>query len=517
MIYAALAGIVVLTALLLYLLTLRKTNPFHTIQQLMDDGQYTQAVELLNDLVDDVDLAPRAYLYLAECQEQLGAPEQARENYRKAIDAGAFEDREREIEIYKKIAEIYRSENDYNGYFETCLEILRLNPQDQLANQEVGLILLGEGQFHLAERYLRASLQISTDPQLVAAHAVALWQLGEHDAAISELEPLVTAGESDGNVELLYAAMANYGPHLARGKQVSLRLIEKCSDDNLLVLLINLYLYQCYQARTPRDAIDLLRRYYDSDTLPVEHRLEYRYLLLVLYLHEEMFLEASRHFREVADSAPDYRDLRHLKIMIDQIDLKPHAENLKPFDEIYKESFESLLQPDLVYGLSGFRRNRGIMLDRFFDFSGATPQLRVEYDILTAERASGLFLQMLPEEFQRFVNFIIAKLEYHEPVKESSGEKDLVLYSAISAKNRSIRALFAFYRLRTDSHLSDISIRNLQNRMQTLRADKTYLISPAQLTEGALALLKDASSLRHFGPEQLTEWLHEFYKSARSY
>jgi len=100
-------------------------------------------------------------------------------------------------------------------------------------------------------------------------------------------------------------------------------------------------------------------------------------------------------------------------------------------------------------------------------------------------------------------------------VKEASGEKDLVLYSAISSKSKSIRALFAFYRLRTGSHISDISVRNLQNKMQSLKADKTYIISSAQLTEGALNVLVNEPSLKQFDADHLAEWLHDYYKTRR--
>jgi hypothetical protein len=51
--------------------------------------------------------------------------------------------------------------------------------------------------------------------------------------------------------------------------------------------------------------------------------------------------------------------------------------------------------------------------------------------------------------------------------------------------------------------------------MQTLKADKTYIISSAQLTEGALAVLRNEPSLKQFDAEHLAEWLHEYYKAAR--
>ncbi|GAB4424061.1 MAG: hypothetical protein OHK0011_04350 [Turneriella sp.] len=515
MLYFALLSILLLGALLAWLLNLRKSNPFHIVQRLMDEGKYDEAVLKLTAMSEDVDLAPRSYVYLAECHEQLGAKELARECYRKAIDAGAFDDRDREIEIYKRIAEIYRSEGDNDGFFECCLEILRLNPEDELANQEVGLMALGDGHFRIAEHYLRAAMQASDEPQLQLAYAVTLWQLGERDNAIAQVEKLLSDTNPEGNAELLYVAMATYGTHLARGRQTALKLIGQSKDSNLLQLLLNIYLYQCYQAKALREALDFLKQLNESGGLPEDKKRDYQYLLLLLYLGEEMFLEASRLYREVAGDDDEYKELRHLKVFIDQIDLNPHAENLKPFKQILKDNFEPLLQPDLAYAISGFRKNRGISMDKFFDMSGEVPTLRIEYDIMTAEKGNDLFLQMMPEDFQRFVIYIITKLEYNEPVKESSGEKDLVLYSAISSKSKSIRALFAFYRLRTGSHISDISVRNLQNKMQTLKADKTYIISNAQLTEGALNLLRNEPSLKQFDGEHLAEWLHDYYKAAR--
>lgn len=515
MLYFALLSIVVLAALLAWLLTLRKSNPFHIVQKLMDEGKYDEAVVKLTALAEDVDLAPRSYIYLAECHEQLGAKDLAREFYRKAIDSGAFDDRDREIEIYKKIAEIYRNEGDHDGFLECCLEILRLNPADELANQEVGLMALGDGQFRIAERYLQMALQATDEPQLILAYAVALWQLGERDDAIAQVEKLLNQHPSEFNARLLYATMATFGVHLAKGKLMTLKLIEESQDDGLLQLLLNIYLYQCYQAKTLREALDFLKKQNDAGKLPAQKRRDYLYFLLLLYLNEEMFLEASRLYREIASDDSDYKDLKHLKVLIDQIDLNPHAENLKPFKEIFKENFEPLVQADLTYAISGFRKNRGIAFNKFFDLSGENPTLRIEYDVMTPEKAGDLFLQMPPEEFQKFVIYIITRLEYNEPVKESSGEKDLVLYSAISAKSKSIRALFAFYRLRSGAHISDISIRNLQNKMQTLKADKTYIISGAELTEGALHVLHNETSLKRFDGEHLAEWLHEYYKSTR--
>ncbi len=515
MLYLAVLGILLLLALLAWLLTLRKSNPFHIVQKLMEEGQYDEAVLKLTAMSEDVDLAPRSYVYLAECHEQLGARDLARTCYRKAIDAGAFDDKDREIEIYKKIGEIYRSENDTEGYFEVCLEILRLNPGDELANQEVGMIALGDGHYGVAEIYLKAAMVNSDDPQLALAYAVTLWQMGQRDNAVAQVEKLLADAGDDHLVGLLYVTMATFGIHLTRGRQMALKLIADTQDDSVKELLYNIYLYQCYQGKALREALDFLKRQNETNTLPSDRRREFQYLLLILYLNEEMFLEASRLYRDLAESDDEYRDLKHLRVFIDQIDLNPHAENLKPFKQILKDNFEPLLMPDLTYAISGFRKNRGLAINKFFDMSGEAPQLRIEYDVMTAEKSADLFMQMMPEEFQKFVLYIITNLEYNEPVKESSGEKDLVLYSAISSKSKSIRALFAFYRLRTGSHISDISLRNLQNKMQSLKADKTYIISSAQLTEGAAVLIAKEPSLKQFDADHLAEWLHDYFKSTR--
>lgn len=515
MLYFALLSVVLLAVLLAWLLTLRKSNPFHLVQRLMDEGRYDEAVLKLTAMSEDVDIAPRSYIYLAECHEQLGAREQARDSYRKAIDAGAFDDKDREIEIYKKIGEIYRDENDSEGYFETCLEILRLNPDDELANQEVGLMALGDGHYRIAEIYLKTAMKVSDEPLLTIAYAVTLWQLGEKDNAIALIEKLVSDGRDDHNATLLYVTMAIQGSHLARGRQAALKLIGETTDASLKQLLFNIYLYQCYQAKTLREALDFLKKHNEAGTLPADKSRDYQYLLLILFLNEEMFLEASRLFREIYDDDAEFKEMRHLKVFIDQIDLNPHAENLKPFKQILKDNFEPLLVPELTYTISGFRKNRGIAITKFFDLSGERPSLRIEYDVMTAEKSTELFLQMMPEEFQKFVLYIITNLDYNEPVKESSGEKELVLYSAISSKSKSIRALFAFYRLRSGAHISDISVRNLQNKMQQLKADKTYIISSAQLTEGALAVLVKEPSLKQFDGEHLAEWLHDYFKTTR--
>lgn len=515
MLYFGVLSFVVLIALLAWLLTLRKSNPFHLVQKLMDEGQYDEAVLKLTAISEDVDLAPRAYVYLAECHEQLGAKELARTCYRKAIDSGAFEDKDREVEIFKKIGEIYRSEGDIEGFFETCLEILRLNPNDELANQEVGIIALGDGHFTIAETYLKAAMQNSDDPQLTLAYAVTEWQLGEKETAIATMEKLLADGDSEQPNNLLFATMATYGVHIARGKQITLKLIESTTDQSVRQLLFNIYLFQCYGSRSLREALEFLKKHHEDNSLPAEKKKEYLYLLLILFLNEEMFLEASRLYRDLDDGDQGYRDMKHLKVFIDQIDLNPHAENLKPFKQILKDNFEPLLIGDLTYAISGFRKNRGIQFGKFFDMGGGRPSLRVEYDVMTAEKGADLFMQMMPEEFQKFVLYIITNLEYNEPVKEASGEKDLVLYSAISSKSKSIRALFAFYRLRTGSHISDISVRNLQNKMQSLKADKTYIISSAQLTEGALNVLVNEPSLKQFDADHLAEWLHDYFKTAR--
>jgi len=515
MLYFVVLGIVFLAALLAWLLTLRKSNPFHTVQKLMDEGKYDDAVLKLTAISEDVDLAPRAYIYLAECHEQLGAKELARTCYRKAIDSGAFDDKGREIEIFKKISEIYRAEGDIEGFFETCLEILRLNPTDELANQEVGMIALGDGHFAIAEMYLKAAMQNSDDPVLVLAYAVTQWQLGERDSAMAVMEKMLGDNDQDPTHNLLYVTMATYAPHISRGKQVALKLIGETTDSSIKQLLFNIYLYQCYQSKALREALEFLKRQAEANTLPAERRKEYLYLLLILYLNEEMFLEASRLFRELDEGDQSYKDMKHLKVFIDQIDLNPHAENLKPFKQILQDNFEPLMVSDLTYAISGFRKNRGLSMTKFFDMAAGKPQLRIEYDVMTAEKSADLFLQMMPEEFQKFVLYIITNLEYNEPVKESSGEKDLILYSAISSKSKSIRALFAFYRLRTGSHISDISIRNLQNKMQSLKADKTYIISSAQLTEGALNVLANEPSLKQYDADHLAEWLHDYFKTTR--
>lgn len=514
MLYLTILGILFLLGLLAWLLSLRKSNQFHTVQKFMDEEKYDDAVLKLNAMIEDATEVPRAYLYLAQCHEKLGSSELARSCYRKAIELGAVEDKEREIEIYRKIIESYRAENNYNSIFETNLEILRLDPEDEFANQEVGLLALGDGGYAVAEIYLKRALEKSNELELIVAYAVTQYQMGESSLALQTIEDLVDQGISDFKAPLLFATMAITGKYLAKGKGTTLELLKQTNDANSKELLLNTYLYQCAQAKAWREAIAFLAKWQGDGSLPSERRRDYLYLLLLLYLHEEMFLEASRLFREIDTDDAEYKDMRHLKVFIDQIELKPHADNLKPFDAIFEENFSALVKVDTPYTLSGFRRNRGISLNKFFDMSRTPPELRLEYGILTAEKSGELFVQMSTEDFQRFALSVIMGYGYNEPVKEASGERDLLLYSTIAAKNKSIRALFAFYRVRSDSHISDISIRNLQTKMHQLKADKTYIVSPAEFTEGANALVAVETSIQAVTSEKVIKSLHDFIKTA---
>ena len=515
MLYWVITLILLLTSLLWWLLGIRKSNPFHQIQIMMKNSQYEAAITKLTLLAENVDWATEAYLYLAQCHEAQGNKAGAREFYAKALHTGGFDDVEKEIDLYRKICHIANESGDIEGCFETSLEILRLSPMDEEANTMVGLLALGDGQFQLAIRYLEPVYQLSDENNSSLAFAVARWQVGERDEAIHILTNLMEKNPSDLNIKLLYVTMANFGDHIPHGKKVALELVNQITDDTLQILLFNVYLSQCAQAKSFREALDFLKAHAQADTLPRSRSKDLKYLLLILFLNGEMFLEASRLFREIYDQDSEYKEIKLLKIFIDEIDLNPHAENLKPFKQILKENFESLIKPDLPYSISGFRKNRGIAFNKFFDMRENPPQLRIEYDVMNAEKSDSILMNMTNEEFSNFALYLIKILEYNEPVKESSGEKDLVLYSAISAKNKSIRSLFAFYRLKNESHISDISLRNLQNKMQTLKADRTYIISSGELTEGAIKLIKDESSLKKYDADHIAEWLHDYYKEQR--
>ena len=515
MLYAVIVGIITLVAALIWLLTLRKSNPFHIAQRLMDEGNYDEAITRLKNIAENPEDFPRANVYLAECYEQTASRDLARLHYRKAIDTGAFDSIERTVEVLFKILELYRIDSDIEGVFETCLEILRRDPSNELASQEVGLLALGEGQFSIAETYLAQAAEVSDDGQIQLAYAVALWQQGKAENALSTIEKIIENDSDNQLAKILCATMATQGPRLVQGKKIALELINAANDANLQTTLIDLYLYQCYQAKAWREALEFLRTRNENNAFPEDKKIEYQYFLLVLYLLEEMFLEASRMFRDLDDGEQTYRDMKYIKICIDQIDLKPHAENMKPFKQIVSDTFDPLLPEDLTYSLSGFRKNRNIPFLKYFNFTNGVASLRIEYDAVTPEKGTSLFQQMPPEEFQRFVLYVITRLEYNEPVKESSGEKDLVLYSAIASKNKSVRALFAFYRLRGDAHISDISLHNLQTKMQALKADKTYVISGAQMTEGAQKVLENQKVIKQFSGVELAEWLQDFYKARR--
>ncbi|HRP68362.1 MAG TPA: tetratricopeptide repeat protein [Turneriella sp.] len=515
MLYAVLLGILALLGVLTWLLTMRKSNAFHLAQKLMSEGNYDEAITRLTEIAENPNHYARANVYLAECHEKMDARDLARRHYRKAIDAGAFESNERVVEVFLRIIELYRVDGDYEGIFETSLEILKLDPKNEQANQEVGLLALGDGQFAVAETYLAAALENSDDAQIQLAYAVASWQRGEQDNALSVMEQALESNPDNETIKLVFATMATSGSRLPQGKKASLELIQSATNLSSLSLLFDLYLWQCYQAKAWREALDFLRQRNEQNKLPEEKKMEYQYILLVLYLHEEMFLEASRLLRDLDDGEQSYRDMKHLKTCIDQIDLNPHTESIKPFKQILSDTFSGLLPNDLTYTVSGFKKNRGIAFTKYFDFVAGEPVLRIEYDAVTPEKGTNLFQQMPPDEFQRFVLYIITRLEYNEPVKENSGEKDLILYSAISSKSKSIRALFAFYRLRGDAHISDISLRNLQNKMQLLKADKTYIISGAQMTEGAQVVLAAESTMKQFAGDRLAEWLQDFYKARR--
>ena len=515
MLYWVITLILLLTSLLWWLLGIRKSHPFHQVQLMMKDGQYEAAIAKLTLLAENIDLATEAYLYLAECHEAQANKAGAREFYSKALHTGGFEDVEKEIELYRKICHIANEMGDIEGCFENSLEILRLNPMDEEANTMIGLLALGDEQFQIAIRYLEPVYQLSDENNASLAFAVARWQVGEREEALHIITNLMEKNPNDLNIKLLFATMANFGSYLSHGKKATLELIKEITDDTLRILLFNVYLSQCAQAKSFREALDFLKTHVQADTLPRSRSKDLKYVLLLLLLNEEMFLEASRLFREIYDQDSEYKEIKLLKVFIDEIDLNPHAENLKPFKQILKENFESLIKPDLSFSISGFRKNRGIAFNKFFDMRENPPQLRIEYDVMTAEKSENILMSMTNEEFSNFVFYLIKVLEYNEPVKESSGEKDLVLYSAISSKNKSIRSLFAFYRLKNESHISDISLRNLQNKMQTLKADRTYIISSGELTEGAIKLIKDEPSLKKYDADHIAEWLHDYYKSRK--
>ena len=158
--------------------------------KLMQDENFEAAIEVLKNIQPQTEII---LLHLGECYQAIGNSEQALATYLKIKSNNKYSGGFTKEIIFHKIASLSYELNHPQQAFEYYMEILKLTPNDLIANKYIAYMAIGKKQFSIALPYIELLYQ--SDPlnlKNTIAYIITLYELKINDKLIQTVEELIT-------------------------------------------------------------------------------------------------------------------------------------------------------------------------------------------------------------------------------------------------------------------------------------------------------------------------------------
>lgn len=479
------------------------------------NAEINEALNLLKEEVEDDPESHRAHFYLAKIYEQVGKPDLMVKHLEQVRKIGRFSEEIQALDVQKKIADVLYMRGKLQDALGAYLEVASLAPDDETANSRIGLMAMAEGQFRVAELYLQKAR--ASDPknkQYQKALAVAYFQLNNHEKAFENIENLLEQDPDNQDLNLLYIMMSQKS-HFKSAAEKIVSWYSQVNDDHTRKLMFRMYLFIVMRQRNYKDSLATIQKLLKTPGLLPEVKVEMQYYLAIFALRNENFNLAYRAAQEVHEHNPEFRELSKLRRFIDYMDLTIHdSDGTFHFDDLFKDATRELLPDDLVYNMSGFRNERGVNFDKYFNLADdGAAEVKDEFAPLTVDAVSQKYSEISKEDFLQFCYYAMDEIGY-ETMREvdDKGESTVTFYTR-NQQNASDTALFAFHRLHDEASISDIFIENFQNLIKQEAAAKGFIVTNARLTSGAEDKLAKMNHIRFIGPEDIPPLFQNWHTS----
>ena len=480
-------------------------------EKMIREGKYENAVKILKKEIAKDPANTRAFLHLGDCYFNQGNYDEAMNNYMYINRANSIMSIEERSHIYSKLSYMYKNEDQHENRFEMSLKILRINPEDHEANQNVAYELIRLKRFDLVIPYLEKILKTNPqkDMQDLIAYCVVLFYNDQPKDAREKIHSVLA--NDPNNIHLNLLLIATFQKEgFKEGIHHIKKIFNQVKDENIMRLLVRLYSYFIYQIKPKVESLDFIIKIMDHSGLPGDVRREahYFYLFFLAKVHE--MRDINRDVQKFETLYGKYSRLNELKknLVTEDEMLQESMQKSEYLSRLYREEMEAIMPAEFLLKLSGFQADHLIDLAKFFDFPNeANAILKDEFQKPDMQNLLDRYYELSSQHFLRFTRNAcgLMGLKILQSMKIGT-DSHTIAYICSRGKEKT-KVSICFLQCVGNTNLSDIFIQELVRKGNAYRVQENIFISNGKLTEDAQAEAKFLPNLRIIQDDELYDLL----------
>ncbi|MFN3603683.1 MAG: tetratricopeptide repeat protein [Leptonema sp. (in: bacteria)] len=504
--------LIAILVIVIYFFSIRK-DPIEKALKLAKEGNFLDARALIRSKLEKDPHNPKYHYVMANIYKEEGDEENYIQHLlemykiRKTVPEFSF------LELINKIADYYYRMESYAECVKYYEESLRYNKNNVEALARLAFLYAGQEYFEKAEGYLKRLISIFPNKiEFLLAKGIIHSVLNQKEAL--ELFEKVVNIDPNNSLGILFLGIESF-----RKKKISDEILQKIEDQLKNItetevrylfhkLLIGMYYFKKNYNKALQHseyALQIALR----ENLPKEE-----YIIRITYAcigmlggdieaaHENLLILETRDFRDQKiTNLSDYR-MNIEEGIIAPGDVSPDGFDFLSFTKNWIEKF---FPNDFIYKISGLKMNTKIDIPLLSE--GSSEIIKKSYassSHIDYEEMIDAFNNLTRMEFINKCQQLIQILGYQTSKQIQPDDNEGL--DCIAENFEGKKALFKIRQWKNQL-VSDIFLRNFQNKLNELKVQEGYLLSGAKLTPGGEQALQNLKKLKVINGEEFANML----------
>ncbi|MCS7204703.1 MAG: tetratricopeptide repeat protein [Leptospiraceae bacterium] len=497
-------------SIFIYFFSLRK-DVVEKALSLAREGNYLDARALIRSKLERDPENPKYHYTMALIYEMEGDEENAIQHYeqlykiRKTVPNLSF------FEIINKVADFYYRRENYVETVKYYEESLRFNKNNIEALARLAFLYAGQEMFERADMLFKRLISlVPKQTEFLLGRGIVCSILNKKESI--ELFEEVIALDPNHTLALLFLGIELYRrkiyddtiitkleDHLSQIEQIETRYL-------FYKLLMGFYFKKRNYNQALKHAGMALQIVLKEGFLKEEYYIRIAYACIAILggdldnAHENLFILESRDLNDqTVSKLADYR------LIVEEGTIKAGDVSPSGFDfmNFANSWLDKLFSLDFIYNISGLKMGIKLDLSQTGEFMKDALQ-RTEESSIDVDGIINSFISLPRNQFLEKCNRLISYFGY-EVIKALPNE-DNEGYDCLAQNFEGKKALFKIRQWKNQT-ISDIFIRNFQNKINELNANEGYIISGAKLSSGGERVLQNLRKIKVIGREELANIL----------
>lgn len=496
--------VLILAGVSFYIFSLRK-DPVEIAIALAREGNYLDARGILRSKLEKQPDNPKLHYAMALTYQMEGDEDNYIQHLlelyrmRKTVPQLSF------FEILNKIADYYYRQDNYVEAIRYYEESLRFYKNNVEALARLAFLYAGQEMFEKADLYFQRLTGIApNNTEFLLGRGIVCSILNRKEAI--EIFQTVLKNDPENIPALLFLGIEYYRKRINDENFIERleKAISNLDTPELRYIFHKLLMGLYYRVKNFRKGIQhantALQLLLKEGFFKEEYYMRIATAILSILgmdlenAHEHLFILESRDLNDpTVTKLADYR-LQVEEGVIQPGDVSPAGFDFQHFANTWMDKLFTL---DFVYSISNLKM--GIKIDPGALGENTRDSLKNFDKKIDYESYINQFVSLGKQQFQEICSKIVSYMGYEmiKPLAPDDNEGFDCLAQNIEGK----KAVFKIRQWKNQS-ISDIYIRNFQNKLNELKAQEGFLISAGRLTQGAEQTVQNLKRIKVFTPEE---------------